>query len=1020
MKVTRLFAAYAAELRRVALAAICTAAVPFPSFAAYWDWKGKASGISYFDDTGCWYKKGTTTFASSNHNISNARSHITPGWDNTITFRTVTELTGNLYQEYADAPVFFVAEEEGDGINSTYSLYVQSGAELRIQSGTYRFDHFELRSGSVLTLEGGALKATKDYSQIGVGGAGVLNVGTGASYDNLECVNGNLTLGQDSGSSGVLNIAGGSVTVWGNVLLCYNSGAVQADVNITDGGILTAGRVHQSYAGTNGGTFTLDGGTLRAYADNVAFLDAFEALHVYVGADGGTFDTAGFAITIGEDIEDVTGAAGVLRFAGGGKATFTGTASHTGGTVVEAGTTLALTATSKASVFANAVSVAIPSSGAADGATVLELSEGAFTQGDVAAIAVTGDATGRYALVLAENGAKIAISDTLAGEYVWNGGASGASWRAAGQWSKNGVAGNWYDSTAAVFANAGDAATVDSDVAAASVTFRANASVSGPAMLSATEVAVSNGVTATISAATSGVLAKTGPGTLALASSRADATTLAEGTLVLSGEGVSLDGTKLTLGTDAGKPVSLRLENGASLGAGKGAFDIASVAGGTASLYNEGDWSVGGLFNIASGENASGEYIHARGTLTAGNHIYVGANNASDSSRSYLEVSGGAVALTAAKHIYIGCFGLSGCRSEMLVKGDGRVDAGTSLIVGNRAGATLTLTNDAYVATGSVNKDGYVAMSYHESQNGEACTLNLFGGTLETRYITHGSGAGAAHVNFDGGTLKATERTETLMQSHDKLDVTVGPKGGRIDASGRAVQIAEPLTGTGGMTFAGGGTVTLAVAPAYAGGTTVELGTTFVVPSAIDGADLVVTIPEGLASGIYKVVAISGGGTFADDILSTASLPSGNLRFFLNEGKTEIWCTYSSLPDAHVWIGGTSGSLGDGANWLSGSVPADGTAVIGSAAAASLTNPERSGFAATAIVFPANSASVSVSGAALAGIVSVVNSSESPMEFLNAVAFASDIDVAQVPGAIKFTGGATGVKLARATDIHGT
>ncbi len=1013
-----------------AIALVATAlCVAMTAQAAFWDWKGKTSSTSYFDDTSCWYKSGSTAFADSNHNISTERGHLNLDWDKTITFRENTTLTGGLNNDFRGAPVVFVAESDDCGITSSGAASIYRGAEIQIQSGTYSFGG-NINVGSAtatggvnrLTLNGGTLRNTGGYIPIGVyaNSTGIVTVATGAVYENLGS-NGNMTIGHGNGALGILNVEGGEVTIRGQFLLCYTGGKCRAEVNVTDGGVLTVGRVVQNKTGTDGSVLTLDGGTLKAYAPTELFMPAYDELHVYVGANGGVIDTDGFDVTIGEDFDNVTGESGALRFTGGGTVTLTG-AVNCASTAIDVGTKLALTTAAKTALFANGVTVAIPSVGASDGATILEIADGGtFTQGDIDDhAAVSGDSAGRYALVLADNGTKIAIADTLAGEYVWNGGASGASWLTAGNWTKNGVPGNWFNSTAAVFENSGDAAMVDSDVTAASVTFRANATITGSAVLSVGEVAVSNGVSATISAATSGAMEKTGPGTLALTSSRTDNTTLSDGTLVLSGEGVTLDSSRFTFGTEAAKSLSLRLENGAALTPVPGAFNIGAFDSGTAAFYNEGDWTASGDLILGSGTNTSAEYLHAGGTLTIGGHIYIGNNSASDSARSYIEVSGGAIDFSARKHIYVGNQGAAGSRAEMVVKNDAYVAPGMSIVIGNKTGGTMTLTNDAYVVTGKHDAGGHITLSSESDQNGDACALNLFGGVLETRYIAHGSGSGLATINFDGGTLKAQDATTTLITAHNKLDVVVGPKGGTIDSACVSFAIAEPLTGTGGMTFAGGGTVTLNAAPTYAGKSTIQVGTTLIVAAAIAGEKLAFAIPEGLASGLYKVVAISGGGTFANDILSTATLPAGNCHFYLNADKTEIWCIYSEIADADIWIGGTSGSLNDGVNWLSGNVPASGTAGICCGANATLTNPNGSGFAATTIIFPTNSAPTTISGAALTGVAAIVNNSASDMEFQNAVTFAVDIDVVQDAGAIKFTGGATGVKLARRTDIHGT
>ena len=1007
----------------------------FSAQADYWDWVGKGAGeTSFFDDKGCWFQSGSNTdLAKNNHNFSTARNPFTQGWDYRVTFRTTTSLTGSVNIDYAGRPLVFAAQNDGNGVSSTAQLNINNGAELQIESGTYRFSYFQMgnKNAGTLTMNGGALKGTSSYSRIGVGanGTGTVTIGTGASYDNLESSNGNFTIGQDSGASGVLNVAGGTVTIWNTVLLCYNAGSKEAAVNVTDGGVLTVGALQQTNPGTNGGTLTLNGGTLKAYASNASFLLAHAALHVYAGAAGATFDSSGCAVTIGEDIDDVSGEAGKVTFAGGGTVTFTGAANWTGVTTVEAGTTLALTAAAKAAVAAHGIVVAIPSTGAPDGATVFEITDGgsAFTQAEVDAIVLSGNDGNRYALVLAENGAKVVVSDTLAGEYVWNGGSAGASWTAAGKWTKNGTAGNWYDSTAAVFANANDSATVDSAVAAASVTFGADGAIlaGGGTLSVAGEITVSNGVTASVAAPVAGQLTKSGPGTLLIGTSRtADQTTVDEGTLVFSGSGVLAEWSKIVLGADAAKTAVLKFENGATLASSVANLYVGGIAGGTTELYKDGgDWDVTWNVVFSEAKNATTRFYHCGGTLRMDRYIRLGYNAESDSGETYFEISGGTVTNTASSgggYMDIGSMGRPGFRSVMAVKTGGTYGSAGSIVVGGNASGTLDIAGGTVFAA-----DGDLILCYGaDNEVGEDCAINISnGGMLITRVVRHGQSAsvyGKANstLTFNDGTLKASA-DGTLIAAHAKLDVVVATGGGVIDAGGRSVVIGEALAGPGGMAYKGGGTVTLSVAPAYSGKTTVEVGTTLVVPAAISGANLVFSAPQGVASGLYKVIAVTGGGAFADDVLSTATLPAGNLRFFMNDQKTEIWCVCANADD-HVWIGGASGSLNDGAKWFPAEVPASGTAVIGSATDAMLENPCGSAFAATRIKFPANTAPVTISGVAMSGIASVANSSTSQIEFENAVRFSGDVDVLQSPGAIKFTGGAVGEKLARATDIHGT
>ena len=608
--------------------------------ADYWDWVGKGSGqTSYFDEhgngkgtTGCWYHSvntgSTDKFANDNHNFENAGSGGRPsfnsGWNKVVTFRKSSAMDGAVNIVYSAAPIVFVAEQPAYGIDGTGNLNLSNSSTLQIDSGTYSFGCLQIgiTSGKTATLvvNGGTVKAVTTYSRLGTsGGSGVLTVKSGGTYDNTSAGNKNFTLGQDSGSSGTLNVQGGNVKVGGYMALNYHSSAKESHVNVTDGGVLEVNQIYLNNQGTSGGTFTIDDGTLKAIGSNsdyfTRFLPAGSGFNVYIGANAATIDANGHDIVISAALQDKSGDAGAVRFNGASVITLTGTPSYTGGTTVEAGTVLSLTAAAKAAIAAYPVYVEIPEAGVADGTTVFEINDGngAFTQAEVDAMAITGTDASRYGLALADNGAKVVIADTLAGEYVWNDGASAASWRTSGKWTKNGTAGNWYDLVAAVFENAGDATTVDSAVAAESITFRANATVTGTATLTVSSVVVSNGVSATISAPTAGALEKTGPGTLTLGSARTAATTLSEGTLALAGSNQTTAWSDLAFGN--GNAVALAIGGGATLTHSGSALYLANDAGQnvTMSIDDGGTVEVRNLF-FGSG---TGTVVFNGGTLKA-------------------------------------------------------------------------------------------------------------------------------------------------------------------------------------------------------------------------------------------------------------------------------------------------------------------------------------------------------------------------------------------------------------------
>ena len=144
----------------------------------------------------------------------------------------------------------------------------------------------------------------------------------------------------------------------------------------------------------------------------------------------------------------------------------------------------------------------------------------------------------------------------LFSDYTWIG--TLQNWGDANAWTKDGTTTPtiWADGNNAIFATANSTATLVADVTANSVVFNADTTIAtngtDEAVLAVKSVAVDAGVSATISAPTSGALEKIGAGALTFTESRADATIVTEGTLKMDGATVS----GLTLGTDGGALVT--------------------------------------------------------------------------------------------------------------------------------------------------------------------------------------------------------------------------------------------------------------------------------------------------------------------------------------------------------------------------------------------------------------------------------------------------------------------------------
>ena len=1038
------------------------------AYATRYEWNG--TGDLYYTTSGNWTKM------TGNGNDRFLRSKPDSA-KKTVKFNTNTSISYKLSVESAgtssSSPYIFQADSDTTGLSSSGNLEVGTYkvGHLSIQCGKFQFNQVNVGGGNgtsgdvlviggsdnnatltatgkvsinnekvlvktngklickgwmaagnadnksgTLIIDGGEVQhTTANYLTIGdtASSTGYVNIKNGGRYSNTGSSANGICVGQKN--VGTLEINNGIVDLGTkNLFLCDNTNG-KASISVYNEGIVEMKGIAYG-TGSGGATITLNNGTLKARQDNAEFIPAYDALNIYIAENGATIDAGGFNITISENLQDKAEQSGKVHFTGGGMVALTGSVGWTGGTTLDAGTSLGVTTENKDKIF-NDLTVVIPAEGVADSSIVLTniSDEVFFTQTEVEQIKLTGTQDGRYSCKLMDSGKTIVISDNLNGEYVWNGGDSAQSWKTDGKWSKNGSAGNWYDSTVAVFENPGDAVTVDTAVAAASIDFRANATVSGEGTLSASEVIVAPSVSTTISAPTSGSLEKTGAGALILSAPREEQTTLSEGTLIMSGENATVEPEKLTLGTNPEKPVvfdyggktlgkNLNVDSGLDVTLTNGTFSLDRVANGTLRVATD------AVLNSKDG-----------GWGCVGPSSSSGASN----TRAFLDVCGGIVNINT-QVFPIGDFGGDESSAEVRVHNGGFLDTKKEILIGNRAAGTLTI-DDGYVATASGMS--VVFASNAECVEGRDCVLNLNeGGELATATLRYGEGSARATVVFNGGTLKSLLNNWALIQQSEtgeRITALVKAGGGMIDANGHTVRMDVPLledvnsTG-GGMTFKGGGIVTLASGNTYTGKTTVEVGTTVHVPSPNEiGSGLEVSLPEEPRDGTYTLLVCDGDGIFTDDFLSKVQ-KSDNTRLILLNGGKAIVCIYGENPGA-VWIGGASGSLGDASNWANGAVPQAGTnCVIVSYADAELENPEGSTFAASTITIPSGSASIKISGEKFSGIAQIVNNSANVVEFENEVEFSGNIDVIQNTGALKFVGGVKGVKLERKTDIHGT
>lgn len=280
-------------------------------------------------------------------------------------------------------------------------------------------------------------------------------------------------------------------------------------------------------------------------------------------------------------------------------------------------------------------------------------------------------------------------------------------------------------------------------------------------------------------------------------------------------------------------------------------------------------------------------------------------------------VSGGN--LTTSFGLYIGV----NADSAMVVSGVGTnvnigdID-GNGLVVGWGSSGDLTIDLGARVQATTVGIEiGRAA--------GAIGSLNLSGragarGILEAVNLYENNGD--ATVTFDGGILRAAANT-SLLSLFEAGDVQIDDGGAFIDTNGRNVIISTVLSGTGGLTKQGTGTLTLTQNNTYAGGTTIEAGTILISsnnalgtgPVTLDGGTLETT--AGISTN-RSISLSSDGGTFdmtgtstlSGDITGRGSLTKeGTGTLILTENNSYSGGTTISDGTLQIGNGGTSGRI---------------------------------------------------------------------------------------------------------------
>ncbi len=339
----------------------------------------------------------------------------------------------------------------------------------------------------------------------------------------------------------------------------------------------------------------------------------------------------------------------------------------------------------------------------------------------------------------------------------------------------------------------------------------------------------------------------------ALTSSGGSLSKLGGGALTLTGANTYTGGTNFAAGV-------VSVAENANLGAAAGALNF---SGGT--LRSTADVSMfrpttlnagGGTFDVATGTLTQRGVISGAGDLTkvgSGTLELRGSNTYS----GWTFIKSGTLAVSAGGRI----------SPNFVVVGQDAGDNGSLLLtsgeitsvagdIGARGGATGNATvtggnwtnswllNVGNAGTGTLTVSDYGAVSaptvYLSKAPGVAGTLNLVGTAVSRGMLTTGQvrkDGGNGTINFDGGVLRAAGIQSDFLSGFEAGNVQILGGGAFIDTNGQGIGISSVLSGIGGLTRQGIGTLTLSGINTYAGGTTINsFGTLVIADNANLGA----------------------------------------------------------------------------------------------------------------------------------------------------------------------------------------
>ena len=297
--------------------------------------------------------------------------------------------------------------------------------------------------------------------------------------------------------------------------------------------------------------------------------------------------------------------------------------------------------------------------------------------------------------------------------------------------------------------------------------------------------------------------------------------------------------------------------------------NISTMSGSAATLAVYGSSSIidANVVRVGGYNGGTALFTQQAGTVDTQTWFVVGQ---SANAAGIVDLNGGTLNVRTAGgtagDLELGVFNASSGELNISGTSSVRLWNGSDLVLGSRGtsgngtvnqyGGTVSFFSDNGRTPGGV---GVVVLGRNGSTG--IYSYNLNGGILNANALV--SSSGTSNLNFNGGTLSALADNNAFISG--LTNVTLQSQGGTIDTGGHAIGISQKISGTGLLTFTGGGIITLNAASTYTGGTSV------------DGVTLVLNSVNGSAVGTGSLTISAGGSLAGNGILTgpVSTLSSG-------------------------------------------------------------------------------------------------------------------------------------------------